>query len=69
MQPFGGFNLTGTDTKTGGPDYLLQFTNATGFQYLHTDRVQADSTLAGWLNVRVGIECIHLHGIRYHRRT
>ncbi|MDE1009623.1 MAG: L-glutamate gamma-semialdehyde dehydrogenase [Paraburkholderia fungorum] len=25
VQPFGGFNLTGTDTKTGGPDYLLQF--------------------------------------------
>jgi len=25
IQPFGGFNLTGTDTKTGGPDYLLQF--------------------------------------------
>jgi len=50
-------------------DDLLQFTNATGFQYLHTDRIQADSTLAGWLNVRVGIECIHLHGIRYHRRT
>jgi len=50
-------------------DDLLQFTNATGFQYLHTDRVQADSTLAGWLNLRVGIECIHLHGIRYHRRT
>ena len=23
--PFGGFNLSGTDTKTGGPDYLLQF--------------------------------------------
>ena len=50
-------------------DDLLQFTNATGFQYLHTDRIQADSTLAGWLNLRVGIECIHLHGIRYHRRT
>lgn len=25
VQPFGGFNLSGTDTKTGGPDYLLQF--------------------------------------------
>lgn len=25
IQPFGGFNLSGTDTKTGGPDYLLQF--------------------------------------------
>lgn len=25
VQPFGGFNMSGTDTKTGGPDYLLQF--------------------------------------------
>jgi 1-pyrroline-5-carboxylate dehydrogenase len=25
VQPFGGFNLSGTDTKTGGPDYLMQF--------------------------------------------
>ncbi|TDQ40884.1 L-glutamate gamma-semialdehyde dehydrogenase [Aureibacillus halotolerans] len=24
--PFGGFNLSGTDSKAGGPDYLLQFT-------------------------------------------
>ena len=50
-------------------DELLQFTNATGFQYLYTDRIQADSVIAGWLNVAVGTECIHLHGIRYHRRT
>jgi DNA-binding GntR family transcriptional regulator len=50
-------------------DELLQFTNATGFQYLYTDRIQADSSMAGWLNVAVGTECIHLHGIRYHRRT
>jgi GntR family transcriptional regulator len=50
-------------------DDLLQYTNATGFQFLYTDRVQADSTLAGWLNLRVGTECIHLHGIRHHRRT
>ncbi len=26
--PFGGFNLSGTDSKAGGPDYLLQFTQA-----------------------------------------
>jgi 1-pyrroline-5-carboxylate dehydrogenase len=26
VQPFGGFNLSGTDSKAGGPDYLLQFT-------------------------------------------
>ncbi|MEO8958068.1 MAG: GntR family transcriptional regulator [Rudaea sp.] len=48
---------------------LLQYTNATGFQFLYTDRILADSILAGWLNVRVGAECIHFHGIRYQRRT
>jgi 1-pyrroline-5-carboxylate dehydrogenase len=26
--PFGGFNLSGTDSKAGGPDYLLLFTQA-----------------------------------------
>lgn len=25
IQPFGGFNLSGTNTKAGGPDYLLNF--------------------------------------------
>jgi len=25
IQPFGGFNLSGTDSKAGGPDYLLYF--------------------------------------------
>jgi 1-pyrroline-5-carboxylate dehydrogenase len=25
-QPFGGFDMSGTDAKAGGPDYLLQFT-------------------------------------------
>jgi 1-pyrroline-5-carboxylate dehydrogenase len=23
MQPFGGFGMSGTDSKAGGPDYLL----------------------------------------------
>ena len=23
--PFGGFNMSGTNSKAGGPDYLLQF--------------------------------------------
>jgi DNA-binding GntR family transcriptional regulator len=50
-------------------DELLQYTNATGFQFLYTDRIPADPVLAGWLNLRVGTECIHFHGIRYHRRT
>jgi 1-pyrroline-5-carboxylate dehydrogenase len=26
--PFGGFNLSGTDSKAGGADYLLLFTQA-----------------------------------------
>ncbi len=26
IHPFGGFNMSGTDSKTGGPDYLLQYT-------------------------------------------
>ncbi len=28
LHPFGGFNMSGTDSKTGGPDYLLNFTQA-----------------------------------------
>ena len=28
VQPFGGFNMSGTDSKAGGPDYLLQFLQA-----------------------------------------
>lgn len=28
IHPFGGFNMSGTDSKTGGPDYLLLFTQA-----------------------------------------
>jgi len=26
--PVGGFNMSGTDSKAGGPDYLLLFTQA-----------------------------------------
>ena len=26
--PFGGLNMSGTDSKAGGPDYLLLFTQA-----------------------------------------
>ena len=29
VHPFGGFNMSGTDSKAGGPDYLLLFTQAT----------------------------------------
>ncbi len=28
VQPFGGFNMSGTDSKTGGPDYVALFTQA-----------------------------------------
>jgi len=28
IQPFGGFNMSGTDSKAGGPDYLMLFTQA-----------------------------------------
>jgi 1-pyrroline-5-carboxylate dehydrogenase len=27
-QPFGGFDMSGTDSKAGGPDYLQLFTQA-----------------------------------------
>ncbi len=27
-QPFGGFNMSGTDSKAGGPDYLQLFMQA-----------------------------------------
>jgi 1-pyrroline-5-carboxylate dehydrogenase len=26
--PFGGFNMSGTDSKAGGPDYMFLFTQA-----------------------------------------
>jgi len=28
VHPFGGFNMSGTDSKSGGPDYLLLFTQS-----------------------------------------
>jgi 1-pyrroline-5-carboxylate dehydrogenase len=28
IHPFGGFNMSGTDSKAGGPDYLLLFSQA-----------------------------------------
>jgi 1-pyrroline-5-carboxylate dehydrogenase len=28
VQPFGGFNMSGTDSKAGGPDYVALFTQA-----------------------------------------
>jgi 1-pyrroline-5-carboxylate dehydrogenase len=28
VHPFGGFNMSGTDSKTGGPDYLQLYLQA-----------------------------------------
>jgi len=49
-------------------DDLLQYTQATHFQLRHSDRLEAAPTVAGWLDTRVGTECVLLHGIRYQRR-
>ncbi|HEY7984497.1 MAG TPA: aldehyde dehydrogenase family protein, partial [Ktedonobacterales bacterium] len=38
VHPFGGFNMSGTDSKAGGHDYLLLFTQA---------KVIAENTRAG----------------------
>ena len=57
------------DQQLRSIDELLQYKQAGEFQLLHSDRQQADSTIAGWLNARVGIEYVQLHGIRYMRRT
>jgi DNA-binding GntR family transcriptional regulator len=57
------------DQKVRSIDELLQYRQAGDFQLLHSDRQHADSTIAGWLNARVGIEYVQLHGIRFQRRT
>ena len=38
--PFGGFNMSGTDSKAGGPDYLLLFTQ--GKTVTERTRLQPD---------------------------
>jgi 1-pyrroline-5-carboxylate dehydrogenase len=40
VQPFGGFNMSGTDSKAGGPDYLLLFTQAKAIAERHRDDVE-----------------------------
>jgi len=35
VHPFGGFNMSGTDSKAGGPDYLLQFMQAQAIAVRH----------------------------------
>ena len=41
VQPFGGFNMSGTDSKAGGPDYLLLFTQAKAIAERDRDDVPA----------------------------
>ena len=41
--PFGGFNMSGTDSKAGGPDYLLLFTQAKSV----AEKLSADDLAAG----------------------
>ena len=36
--PFGGFNMSGTDSKAGGPDYLYLFTQAKSVAERLTDK-------------------------------
>ena len=57
------------DQQIRSIDELLQYKQAGDFQLLHSDRLLADSTIAGWLNARVGIEYVQLHGVRFQRRT
>lgn len=39
IQPFGGFNMSGTDSKAGGPDYLTLFTQAKAIaEYIGTKK-------------------------------
>ncbi|MCK4755371.1 hypothetical protein KAS56_00375, partial [candidate division WOR-3 bacterium] len=45
IQPFGGFNMSGTDSKAGGPDYLLLFMQAKSIaEYLGTKKKVKKST-------------------------
>jgi DNA-binding GntR family transcriptional regulator len=48
---------------------LLQYDESSDFHARYTDRLVADQQLAGWLQTRVGTECILLHGVRIGRRT
>ena len=41
--PFGGFNMSGTDSKAGGPDYLLLFTQAKSIATNPTVKVNSEA--------------------------
>jgi 1-pyrroline-5-carboxylate dehydrogenase len=51
VHPFGGFNMSGTDSKAGGPDYLLLFTQAKSIAEKKTPgtsrKTSDERTLAG----------------------
>jgi len=49
--PFGGFNLSGTDSKAGGPDYLLLFTQAKSI----AEKVGVVSEVAAEQEERMGL--------------
>jgi 1-pyrroline-5-carboxylate dehydrogenase len=49
--PFGGFNMSGTDSKAGGADYLLLFTQAKSI----AEKVQSASTQAEEQEERMGL--------------
>ena len=49
--PFGGFNMSGTDSKAGGPDYLLLFTQAKSI----AEKIGASSPKADEEEGRMGI--------------
>jgi len=48
---------------------LLQYDESSDFHARYTDRLVATQELAGWLQTRLGTECILLHGVRIGRRT
>src|SRR4051812_18552540 len=48
---------------------LLQYDESSDFHARYTDRLVANQELAGWLQTRLGTECILLHGVRVGRRT
>jgi 1-pyrroline-5-carboxylate dehydrogenase len=45
--PFGGFNMSGTDSKAGGPDYLLLFTQGKSIAEKITHRESLEESGAG----------------------
>jgi GntR family transcriptional regulator len=48
---------------------LLQYDESSDFHARYTDRLVATQEVAGWLQTRLGTECILLHGVRVGRRT